>query len=99
VPVLVKSAQMMVDALPSAVGQHQQQAFVKLYPTLSTNGRISVQSSQQHEVRVYDLHGRQVEFFAKKSGNYELWLREKGVYIVRFKNRQGQVQAERVVVQ
>ncbi|MBK8564582.1 MAG: T9SS type A sorting domain-containing protein [Saprospiraceae bacterium] len=98
-PVLVRSVQMTVDALPSSTKQQPKAPFVKLYPTLSSNGRLFVESSKIHEVQVFDLNGRPVEQLPRKSGNYELWLREKGVYLVRFRSVDGQVQVERVVVQ
>jgi hypothetical protein len=98
-PVLVRSVQMTVDALPSSTKQQQRAPFVKLYPTLSSNGRLFVESTKIHEVQVFDLSGRPVEQLPRKSGNYELWLREKGVYLVRFRSVDGRVQVERVVVQ
>ncbi|MCC6725405.1 MAG: T9SS type A sorting domain-containing protein [Saprospiraceae bacterium] len=98
-PVLVRSAVLTVDALPNAVNHVAAAPFVKLYPTLSSNGRLFVESTKVHDVEVFDLTGRRVAHFLKKMGNYELWLREKGVYIVRFKNKEGQVQTERVLVQ
>ncbi len=97
-PVLVRSVQMMVDPLPSSTRQQQRTPFVKLYPTLSSNGRLFVESTKIHEVQVFDLNGRPVEQLPKKSGNYEIWMREKGVYLVRFRSVNGQVQVERVVV-
>ncbi len=98
-PVLVRSAALTVEALPSDVKHQALERFVNLYPTLSSNGRLFVESTKSHAVQVFDLKGRQVEHFPKKTGNYELWIREKGVYIVRFRSLDGQVQTERVLVQ
>lgn len=98
-PVLVKSSALIVEALPSGVRNTAQQPFVKLYPTLTSNGQIFVQSSQAHEVRVLDLKGRQVEYLKNKTGNYELRLGGKGVFIVQFRSRDGRTQTEKVLVQ
>ncbi len=98
-PVLVKASEIMVDPIISSVKSRSQEAFVKLYPTLSTDGRLFVQSSQEHEVRVFDLKGRQVDAMRRKSGNYELNLSGRGVFLVQFKGRDGRVQVEKVLVQ
>ncbi|MBK9017861.1 MAG: hypothetical protein IPM82_29600 [Saprospiraceae bacterium] len=84
-PVLVKASEIMVDPIISSVKSRSQEAFVKLYPTLSTDGRLFVQSSQEHEVRVIDLKGQQVDAMRRKSGNYELNLSGRGVFLVQFK--------------
>ncbi len=98
-PVLVKSSALMVEALPSGVRNTAQQPFVKLYPTLTSNGQLFVQSSQAHEVRVLDLKGRQIEHLKNKTGNYELRLGGKGVFIVQFRSRDGRIQTEKVLLQ
>lgn len=97
-PVLVRSAEIVVDPIISAVKNQRQTSFVKLYPTLSSNGRLFVESSQVHDVKVFDLKGRPVELLRNKTGNYELGLTGRGVFLVQFRGRDGRVQTEKVVV-
>jgi hypothetical protein len=97
-PVLVRSAEIVVDPIISGVKNQHQTTFVKLYPTLSSNGRLFVESSQVHDVKVFDLKGRQIELLRNKAGNYELSLTGRGVFLVQFKGRDGRVQTEKVVV-
>ncbi len=99
VPVLVRSSELMVEPIISGINSRSQAAFVTLYPTLSTNGRIFVQSSQEHDVQVYDLKGRKLEAMPRKSGNYELNISRRGVFMVQFTGRDGRVQIEKVLVQ
>lgn len=98
-PMLVKAADLMVDPLPSAVKDHLQTAFIKIYPNPTTDGRLFVSSSVEHEVKVFDLKGRQVEFLRSKSSSYELRLNGRGVFMLLFTGRDGRKQVEKILVQ
>ena len=97
-PMLVKASELLVDPLPSSVKDRRGEPFVKIYPNPTSDGRLFVQSSSEHELRVFDLKGQIVAFYPQKMGNYELQLPGRGVFLTQYKNRNGQVQVERVVV-
>lgn len=97
-PVLVKEATLSVDPLVGTSNLTRAGNFIRLYPVPTADGRIFVQSSSTHGVQVFDLKGNPVEVFAKKTGNYELLLKGRGVFLLRFEGNDGKVQVERVVV-
>ncbi|MBI1225378.1 MAG: T9SS type A sorting domain-containing protein [Bacteroidetes bacterium] len=97
-PVLVRAAEIMVDPIISSVKNRQVSLFVKLYPTPSSDGHLFVESSQVHDVRVFDLKGREVEYLRNKTGDYEINLTESGVFLIQFKGRDGRVQTEKIIV-
>ena len=83
----------------SAVGEAKRSArFVQLYPVPSADGRIFVNSTRRHDVKIFDLSGRQVAVFRRKSGNYELKLEGSGVFLMQFLGQGGVVQVEKVFV-
>lgn len=96
-PVLVKEAELEVEAYVSATRQLRAEKFIRLYPTPAQDGRIFVQSSQLHDVKIYDLKGRLVSSFRGKSGNYELIIDRKGVFLIQFTGQNGAVVTEKVI--
>ncbi len=97
-PVLVRSANIMVDPIISGVKNRSQETFVQIYPNPTSDGRLYVKSIAEHEARVFDLKGRQVAFLRSKTGNYEINLPGSGVFLVKFSGRNGQVQTEKIIV-
>ncbi|MCB9338833.1 MAG: T9SS type A sorting domain-containing protein [Lewinellaceae bacterium] len=98
-PVLVREATVEMDGLVSATVNPKAADFIQLYPTPAKGGRVFVQSSQPHHVEVFDLEGRKVAFFKNKTGNYELRLPEKGIFLFRFTSARNEVQVEKVIVE
>lgn len=97
-PVLVRSAEIMVDPLISGVKNRSRNVFVKIFPNPTSDGRLFVKATAEHDLRIFDLKGRQVDFLRSKKGDYEINLPARGVYLLQFTGRSGQVQTEKIIV-
>jgi hypothetical protein len=96
-PVLVKSADLLLEPLTSRAVERSRVSFVKVFPNPTSDGRLQVAASQLHDVHVYDLKGRELNTLRRKSGSYEIALPGRGMFLVQFRGRDGRVQVERVV--
>jgi predicted transcriptional regulator len=74
-------------------------AFVSLYPTPSIDGKVTVSSTQKHDLQVFDASGKLVFFKKRQNDIYEIILKNRGVYVFHFITKKGQIQTEKVVFQ
>ncbi len=98
-PVLVRETSDYFAPPVAAKERKPFQNFVQLYPTPSSDGLIFVKSSLLHDVKIFSLNGQLLNSLSSKSGNYELRLPQKGLFLIKFEGKNGRVQVEKVVVQ
>ena len=96
-PVLVKSVSLDVEEWVNSATESVVEKFISLYPVPVKDGRIYVSSTQRHDVKVYDMKGRVLDVMKGKSGNYEIKMKEKGVFFIQFTGKNGTVITEKVV--
>jgi hypothetical protein len=96
-PVLIREASDFFSP-PVTAKERPSGHFIRLYPTPSADGRIFVQSTVPHDVKIFGLNGQLVDVLKRKSGNYELRLPGSGVFLLKFEGKNGRVQMEKVVM-
>jgi len=96
-PVLVKEATLEVEEILSGV--NDQQAVAKFVKVIRLSGNeVLVRSTARHDVALFDLNGKQLKAWKGKLGDYKIELpKEKGMYLLRFMNGEGEVQVEKVL--
>ncbi len=99
-PVLVKEVNAVADMFVGleAVTNPQDQNWIQLGANPIRNGSVQVFSKVSHELEVFDLNGRLLQRYPKRSGTYELVLPAmQKVYLLHFKNKHGQYLTKRVL--
>ncbi|MEY3368628.1 MAG: hypothetical protein RI973_1783 [Bacteroidota bacterium] len=97
-PVLVQSAEGQFPGVVATRQSRKSDRITRVYPTLSADGRLFVESSFPHDLKVFDLQGKPLLSASGKSGNYELVLPRGGVYLLKFHSKKGKEQVEKVFV-
>ncbi len=96
-PVLIKEKTLEVELFKVGISEQLAQSeFVKLHRI--SNKEISIDAEEAHEFIIYDTNGRLISKGNRFAGDYVLELPNSvGMYFIRFLNKNGGVQMEKVL--
>ena len=97
-PVKMNETTIFADPISDSKEVSEDFIFATLYPVPSADGKIFIQSSQKHELRVYSPGGILIDRQNRGKGNYDLHLKGNGLFLFHFTNNKGYTQVERVLV-
>ncbi len=98
-PVLLKTQSIEVDEIKSSTNQPESQdENIILVNSFSNDGIFHIESTEFHDIAVYDLNGRKVLQKQLQNGDYQIELKtQKGMYLLTFSTSSGQVITKKIV--
>ncbi len=97
-PVLLETASVNAEAISNNQETIVREPFATVFPTPTTDGKITVQSTRRHQLSVFTIGGQLLRTSSHEAGLYTLQLAGRGMFLLKFTGPDGRVQLERVVV-